>query len=49
MKMPKLSLIKGDWGLRLLALILAIVIYHALKTETDKAPNDNETHFFQYR
>lgn len=24
----------GNWGLKLLALILAIVIYHALKNET---------------
>lgn len=26
----------GNWGLRILALILAIVIYHALKTETSR-------------
>lgn len=30
MKLPSAS----AWGLRLLALIIAIVIYHALKTET---------------
>ena len=24
----------GNWGLKLLALVLAIVIYHALKNET---------------
>ena len=28
------SLKTGNWGLKLLALILAIVIYHALKNET---------------
>lgn len=31
----------GDIGLRVLALILAIVIYHALKTETVHY-NDND-------
>lgn len=39
----------GNWGLKLLALILAIVIYHALKHETADRRNvsNNDRHFFQ--
>ncbi|MGN0833548.1 MAG: hypothetical protein ACI4RD_07865 [Kiritimatiellia bacterium] len=42
------SLKSGNWGLKLLALILAIVIYHALKNETvrtEAAANDR--HLFR--
>lgn len=36
---------KGGWGLKLLALALAIVLYHSLKNETVGRQNKNETIF----
>ena len=39
----------GDWGLKLLALILAIVIYHSLKNESAQTSNGNDRSFFQHR
>lgn len=45
MKFPK----DANWGLKLLALILAIVIYHAMKTDSDRHPNINDRHFFKSR
>ncbi len=36
---------KGSWGLKLLALILAIVLYHSLKNETLTTSRNNETIF----
>lgn len=38
----------GNWGLKLLALLLAIVIYHLLKTETSHNGTHDNT-FFQHR
>ena len=41
---------KGNWGLRILALVLAIVIYHTLKTESANSgrhSRNNDRHFFQ--
>lgn len=37
----------GNWGLKLLALILAIVIYHALKDESVRIDTRNDRHLFQ--
>ena len=37
----------GNWGLKLLALILAIVIYHSLKKESAQNNNGNDRSFFQ--
>lgn len=37
----------GNWGLKLLALILAIVIYHALKSESSQKHNSHDRSFFQ--
>lgn len=42
MKMPSAS----AWGLRLLALILAIMIYHALKTETSHSGTTDDRTLF---
>ena len=44
-----MKLIKnGNWGLKLLALILAIVIYHSLKNESaQNANNGNDRSFFK--
>ena len=39
----------GNWGLKLLALILAIVIYHSLKDESAPNSNGNDRSFFQHR
>jgi hypothetical protein len=30
----------GNWGLKLLALVLAIVVYHAMKSDTGTKNND---------
>ena len=38
----------GNWGLKLLALVLAIVVYHALKTDTS-GNKSNDRPLFQYR
>ena len=38
----------GNWGLKLLALILAIVIYHSLKNESAQSANQgNDRSIFQ--
>lgn len=39
----------GNWGLKLLALILAIVIYHSLKNESAQTSNGHDRPFFQHR
>ena len=39
----------GNWGLKLLALILAIVIYHSLKTDSAQNSNGNDRSLFQHR
>ena len=39
----------GNWGLKILALILAIVIYHVLKNESARNTNGNDRPFFQPR
>ena len=38
----------GNWGLKLLALVLAIVLYHALKNQSVQNGN-NDRSFFQSR
>ena len=37
----------GDWGLRLLALVLAIVIYHTLKNESVHNGSTNDRPLFE--
>ena len=39
----------GNWGLKLLALILAIVIYHSLKNESSQTNAGNDRSLFQHR
>ena len=39
----------ANWGLKLLALILAIIIYHALKDKSVSNGHDNDRTFFQSR
>ena len=43
------SLLTHNWGLKLLALILAIIVYHALKTGSSKDIDTNDRHLFQWR
>lgn len=42
----------SNWGLKLLALALAIVIYHSLKKESDSSNDSSQDthdrHIFQY-
>jgi len=41
---------KGNWGLRLLALVLAIVVYFAIRNDTatnNGNGKDHERHLFQ--
>ena len=47
-----MSILKnGNWGLKLLALILAIVIYHSLKNESAQTQTNtgNDRSLFQHR
>ena len=45
-----MSILKnGNWGLKLLALILAIVIYHALKDGTGRPEQNHDRSLFQQR
>ena len=45
-----MSILKnGNWGLKLLALILAIVIYHSLKNESSQTNTGNDRTLFQHR
>lgn len=39
----------GNWGLKLLALVLAIVIYHALKTKSVQDGSTHDRTIFQSR
>lgn len=41
--------LNGGWGLRLLALVLAIIIYHSLKDENSKTEGENDRSIFKYR
>lgn len=47
MKLP--SILTANLGLKLLSLVLALVIYHTLKTESGKQQKDNERTIFQSR
>lgn len=48
--MKGVDLKNGNWGLKLLALVLAIVIYHMLKTQSaDNGQKDHERSLFQAR
>jgi len=45
----RLSILTENWGLKILALLLAIVIYHALKTETNRTQATDDRHIFDRR
>lgn len=45
-----LKLITDNWGLKLLAILLAIILYHSLKTgDGYYYHRDNDRQLFQYR
>ena len=45
-----LKLVTENWGLKLLALLLAIILYHSLKTgDGYYYHTDNDKQLFQYR
>ena len=45
---PAAKLKSGNWGLKILALVLAILLYHMLKPHTDKqVPKENDRSFLQ--
>ena len=44
-----LSFITENWWLKLLALLLAIIVYHSLKPEGTKIKNQNDRNLFEYR
>lgn len=41
------DLITNNWGLKLLAIILALVVYHSLKTSSPDSNSNNERTIFQ--
>ena len=43
------SVLTYNWGLKLLALLLAIIVYHSLKPEGTKIRNQNDRNLFEYR
>jgi len=43
------SLLTHNWGLKLLALVLAIIVYHTLKTGSSKTIDSNDRHIFHWR
>ena len=40
---------KGNWGLKLLSLVLAIVVYYAIKTESARSGAQHDRKIFQSR
>ena len=45
---PTAKLKSGNWGLKILALILAILLYQMLKPHSDKhAPKENDRSFLK--
>ncbi|MBR4354684.1 MAG: hypothetical protein IKP97_05230 [Kiritimatiellae bacterium] len=42
------SIITNNWWLKILALVLAIVIYHALKSDSHPISNRNDRVIFKF-
>ena len=38
-----------NWGLKILSLVLAIIVYHSLKPKGADNRDSNDGHIFQYR
>ncbi len=41
------SVLTHNWGLKLLALVLAIIVYHSLKPDIGFTQESNDRHIFQ--
>ena len=41
------SVLTRNWGLKLLALVLAIIVYHSLKPDLGFTQETNDRHIFQ--
>ena len=41
------SILTHNWGLKLLALVLAIIVYHSLKPDIGFTQESNDRHIFQ--
>ena len=44
-----LKLLTENWGLKLLSLILALIIYHSMKSEDSRQHTDNDGKQYYYR
>ncbi len=42
-----LSLLTHNWGLKILSLVLALIVYHTMKPGTDFSHESNERYIFQ--
>lgn len=41
------DIITNNWGLKILAIILALVVYHSLKSDSSKTDPSNDRPLFQ--
>ena len=39
----------GNWGLRLLALVLAVITYHAFKTDMSRTSDNNDRSILKHK
>jgi hypothetical protein len=44
-----LKLLTDNWGLKLLALLLALIIYHTMKSEDSRQHSENDRQQYYYR
>lgn len=44
-----IKIITDNWGLKLLALMLALIVYHSLKTSSPKTDNEYERNIIDSR
>ncbi|MBQ7235337.1 MAG: hypothetical protein IJS36_08020 [Kiritimatiellae bacterium] len=44
-----LKLLTDNWGLKLLALLLALIIYHSMKSEDSRLHAENDRSQYYYR
>jgi len=44
-----LKLLTDNWGLKLLSLLLALIVYHSMKSEDARPHTDNDRKQYYYR
>ena len=44
-----LKLLTDNWGLKVMSLLLAIIIYHSMKSEDSRSRTDNDRKQYYYR